>query len=34
MVNFNDLASLYDSNDEYELQKRENDIDFESPTNI
>lgn len=34
MINFNDLETLYDSNDEYELQKRENAIDFESPTNI
>lgn len=34
MINFKDLETLFDSNDEYELQKRESAINFESPTNI
>lgn len=34
MINFKDLESLHDSNDGYELLKRERDINFESPTNI
>ncbi len=34
MVNFSDLEGLYDSKDDFEMQKREKLIDFESPTNI
>ncbi|CDW82735.1 amp-binding domain protein [Stylonychia lemnae] len=34
MINFEDLYELYDSNDDYQLQLREKEIDFESPTNI
>lgn len=34
MIKFKDLFSIYDSNDEYELKKREHKIDFESATNI
>lgn len=34
MINFSDLEELYDSKDDFELQKREKDIDFENATNI
>lgn len=34
LINFKDLAEIYDSKDELEMHKREKEIDFEAATNI